>query len=445
MSATERLDTTAVTKITADGSIVRRVTIAGALGSVVEWYDYGIYGLLTTYLALSIVGGGDAASLILTNAGFAVSFLARPFGGVIFGYLGDKIGRKRLLATLLLLISGSTFAIGLVPSHAAIGIAAPVLLIALRILQGFSAGGEVAGAMSFVGEYAHREHRNFAQSFVAIGSFAALLFGSTFSAVLITTLGDATMESWAWRIPFFLAAPLGYVGFWIRRRMEETPHFQALQERKAVQRNPLKTAFTSRRHVAAIVLTIFLPALNGPGYYLLFTYMPTYLKTQLGEDHNFTLVTALVVTACSLVAIIISIPLMARLSDRIGRKPVLIISAIASGVVAFPMFALLATGNFGFAVIGAVVLAVAFSGHAAVVHTVLTEMFPTTVRYSAYSIGFNVSTVIFGGSAPLVMTALINATGSSMIPAYAAIITAAITFVCCFFVRETRGSDLRVE
>ncbi|WP_240629779.1 MFS transporter [Specibacter cremeus] len=437
------LNTAAIKVVTADGKVVRRATVAGAMGSFVEWYDYGIYGLLTTYIAVNMMGSKDLGSLFLTNVGFLVSFLARPFGSVICGYLGDKMGRKNLLAFLLLMISGATAAIGLIPSHQVIGVAAPVLLIALRVLQGFSAGGEVAGAMAFVGEYAHNKTRNFAMSFIAVGSFAALFFGSAVSAGLITVLGDATMGAWAWRVPFLLAVPLGLIGFYIRTRLEDTPHFAALRERNTVESNPLRAVFTSRRHISAIVLTIFLPALNGPGYYLLFAYMPTYLKTSLGRDHNFSMLQALIVTACSLVAIIIAIPLMARLSDRIGRKPVLAISSIAMAAVSFPMFALITTGNMGPACLATVVLAIAFSGHAAVVHTVLTELFPTSVRYSAYSIGFSISTIIFGGSAPLVMTEIIKATGNPMVPAYASIITALITLATVFLLKETKGQELR--
>ncbi|ALE05764.1 MFS transporter [Arthrobacter sp. ERGS1:01] len=440
---TGTLDTEQIQVVTADGKVVRKATIAGAMGSFVEWYDYGIYGLLTTYLAINVMGSKDVGSLLLTNIGFLVSFLARPFGSVICGYLGDKMGRKTLLSTLLLLISASTAAIGLIPSHAIIGIAAPILLILLRILQGFSAGGEVAGAMSFVGEYAPNRTRNLSMSFIAVGSFAALLFGSLLSTALIATLGDATMEAWAWRIPFLVAVPLGYVGFFIRSRMEDTPHFAALRERNQVERNPLKAVFTSKRHLQAIAITIFLPAVNGPGYYLLFAYMPTYLKTSLGNGHNFSSVQALMVTAVGLVTIIVAIPLMARLSDRIGRKPVLTLSAIAMAAVSYPMFTFIVTGQMGLAMVGAAVMAVAFSGHAAVVHTVLTELFPTTVRYSAYSIGFSISTIIFGGSAPLVMTELIKSTGSSMVPAYASIITALITLATIFFLKETKGQALR--
>ncbi|MFF7308912.1 MFS transporter [Streptomyces sp. NPDC008137] len=427
--------------VTANGKVVRKATVAGAIGSFVEWYDYGIYGLLVTYLAINIMGEAEAGGLFLTNVGFLVSFVARPFGSVICGYLGDRLGRKGLLATLLVLISAATAAIGLIPSHDVIGVAAPVLLVLLRVLQGFSAGGEVAGAMSFVGEYAPDARRNHLMSYIAVGSFVALMFGSAFSAVLITTLGEDSMSSWAWRVPFLLAVPLGYVGFYIRRRLEETPHFQALREQKTVARNPLREALTSPRHLKAIVLTIFLPALNGPGYYLLFVYMPTYLKTSLGE-HNFSMLRALTVTAFSLVAIALSIPLMARLSDRIGRKPVLAGSAVAMAAVSYPMFRLITTGEFGLACVGTIVLAVAFSGHAAVIHTMLAEMFPTSVRYSAYSIGFSISTVIFGGSAPLVMTELIESTGSNLIPAFASILTALITLIALAFVRETKGRPL---
>ncbi|MEU6139561.1 MFS transporter [Streptomyces sp. NPDC047081] len=430
--------------VPADDRVVRKATVAGTVGSFVEWYDYGIYGLLVTYLAVNIMGNADSGGLFLTNLGFLISFLARPFGSVICGYLGDRLGRKRLLATLLVLISGATAALGLIPSRATIGIAAPALLVLLRILQGFSAGGEVAGAMSFVGEYAPDRRRNFMMSFIAVGSFVALLFGSTLSAVLITALGDDAMTSWAWRVPFLVAVPLGYVGFYIRSRLEETPHFTALREQKSVARNPLREALTSKRHLKAIALTIFLPALNGPGYYLLFVYMPTYLKTSLG-DHNFSMVRALLVTACSLVAIVICIPLMARLSDRVGRKPVLAISAVAMAVVSYPMFLLITTGRFGLACLGTVALAISFSGHAAVVHTMLAEMFPTSVRYSAYSIGFSISTVIFGGSAPLVMTDLIESTGSNLIPAFASMLTAVITLVTVAFLRETKGRPLEAH
>ena len=420
--------------------VVKRVTLAGLIGSFVEWYDYGIYGLLAATLALNFSSpdAGANAALMFTYAGFAVSFVVRPFGGIVSGYLGDKIGRQLLLAWLILLISGSTAAIGVLPTYAAVGVFAPILLILLRMLQGFSAGGEASGAMSFVGEYAPDKRRGFMTSWLPVGSFFALLFGSLFASLLINSLGQDAMNSWAWRVPFLLAAPLGLVGFYIRSKLEDTPHFQSLREEKKIVRNPLKKAFTSKRHLKAIGMTIALPALNGPGYYILFVYMPTYLKT----EQKFTQLQGLLVTAVGLIVICIAIPLMATLSDRIGRKPLLLWSAVVMAVAAYPCFALTALGSIPAAMLAAAILALIFSAHAGVIQVQLVELFPTDVRYSAYAVGFNISTVIFGGTAPLLMTWLIGLTGNKSIPAFAVILTAIITTIAASRLVETAGKPL---
>ncbi|WP_432561736.1 MFS transporter [Kineococcus sp. SYSU DK003] len=423
-----------------DEGTLRRVTGAGLIGSFVEWYDYGIYGLLVGTLSVVLMPPGESAStgVLLTYAGFLVSFLVRPFGGVICGHLGDRIGRKRLLAALLLMISAATAAIGLIPDFATIGWAAPALLVLMRLVQGFSAGGEASGAMSFVAEYAPEGQRGRRTAWLAVGSFTALLFGSLLSSALLHGLSAEAMNGWGWRIPFLVAVPLGLVGFYIRTRLEDTPRFLSVQRENIAERNPLKAAFTSKRHLKAIGLTITLPALNGPGYYILFVYMPTYLKTELG----FTQVQGLLVTAAGLVAIIAAIPVLARVSDRVGRKPVLIGSALAMAVLAYPAFLAIQQGQMLLACVSAAVLALAFAGHAAVIHVTLVEMFPTNVRYSAYSVGFNITTVVFGGSAPLVMTAIINATGVTSVPAFAVVLTALITLVTALGLRETAGERL---
>jgi len=423
-----------------DRSVIKRVTLAGGIGSFVEWYDYGIYGLLVPSLALAFgPGSSSSGNIMLTYVGFLVSFLVRPFGGLLCGYLGDKLGRKTLLAVLLLMISGSTAAIGVIPSFATIGWAAPILLIALRMIQGFSAGGEVSGAMSFVAEYADNDKRGRTTQWLPMGSFAALLIGSLFSVVIIQLLGQHTLDSWAWRIPFLAAVPMGLVGFYIRNRLEDTPRFHALREARIVEHNPLRTALTSKRHLAAIGMTIALPALNGPGYYILFVYMPTYLKNEQG----FTQLQGLLITAVSLITILIMIPFAAQLSDRIGRKPVLLYSALAMGIGAYPCFLLISSGNMGTAALAGIILAALFAGHAAVIHVQLVELFPTNVRYTAYSVGFNLTTVVFGGSAPLVMNWLIGLTGDKSIPAYAVILTAVITALAALRLAETTGKPLR--
>ncbi|MCC3719990.1 MFS transporter [Rouxiella badensis] len=428
----------------AKSNIVKRASLAGGVGSFVEWYDYGIYGLLVSTLVLvfsaSSMNTSDAG-LMLTYVGFTVSFVVRPFGGVICGYLGDKMGRQKLLAILLLMISLATAAIGLLPSYESIGWAAPALLILLRVVQGFSAGGEVSGAGSFVAEYAEDDRRAVVMSPLVMGSFIALLFGSLLISGLINIYGAQAMRDWVWRVPFLLAIPMALIGVYIRTRIQDTPHFQMVKQNKAVVRNPIREVLTSKRHLKAIALAVTLPAVNGPGYYVLFVYMPTYLNKVM----HFAQIQSLMVTACGLLTIIGAIPMMAWLSDRLGRKPLLIASAIAMALLAYPCFWLLTLGMMPLACMAAILLAFAFAGHAAVIQATLAEMFPTNVRYSAYSIGFNLSTVIFGGSAPLLMTWLIGLTGIASIPSYMVIITAMLTLISTLYLKETAGKPLRAE
>ncbi|RLM26376.1 MFS transporter [Brenneria alni] len=431
-------------KENAQNNVVRRASLAGGVGSFVEWYDYGIYGLMVSTLVLvfsSSEMGLTDAGLMLTYLGFTVSFVVRPFGGVICGYLGDRIGRQKLLAILLLMISLATAAIGLLPSYASIGWAAPALLILLRIVQGFSAGGEVSGAGSFVAEYAEDHRRAVVMSPLVMGSFIALLFGSLLVSGLINIWGADAMKEWLWRVPFLLAIPMAMIGVYIRTRIQDTPHFQLIKQSKRVVHNPIRTVLTSKRHLKAIGLAITLPAVNGPGYYVLFVYMPTYLHKVM----HFTQVQSLMVTACGLLTIIGAIPMMAWLSDRLGRRPLLIASAVAMAVLAWPCFWLLTLGMMPLACMAAILLAFAFAGHAAVIQATLAEMFPTNVRYSAYSIGFNLSTVIFGGSAPLLMTWLIGLTGIASIPSYMVILTAILTIISALYLKETAGKPLNAE
>jgi len=440
---TGSLDFAASPEMAVKPSTVRRAALAGGVGSFVEWYDYGIYGLLASTLVVvfSPAASDDVtnAALMLTYLGFLVSFLVRPFGGVICGYLGDKIGRQKLLAYLVLLMSAGTAGFGLLPSYAVIGWLAPALLIFLRVVQGFSAGGEVSGAGSFVAEYAENDRRALRMAPLAMGSFLALLFGSLLITALLFVLGSSGLNAWGWRISFLLAIPMALVGVYIRTRIEDTPHFRHIQARREVVRNPILMVLTTKVYLKALGMALLLPAVNGPGYYILFVYMPTYLNRVM----HFTQMQSLIVTGSGLLTMVAAVPLMAWLSDRFGRKPLLLLSAAAIAVLAWPCFWLLTFGTMPFACLAAVLLALAFAGHAGVIHATLAEIFPTNVRYSAYSIGFNISTVIFGGSAPLLMTWLIGLTGVASIPSYMVILTAAITFVSALRLKETAGAALR--
>jgi MHS family proline/betaine transporter-like MFS transporter len=349
-----------------------------------------------------------------------------------------------VLVGVIALISAATAGIGLLPSYAAIGIAAPILLVLLRVAQGFSVGGEAAGAMTFLAEHAPAGKRGLITSYAQIASFLALLTGTLVAFSMSPWLTETAIEgggfgSWAWRVPFLVAIPMGVIGWYIRRAISDTPNFEKLKESGGLSHNPLKEAFSTPEHRRAMLLALFVPLMNGAGYYVLFSYMPTFLK---GDKIGFPTGTALLVTATSLVAISIAIPFMGALSDRVGRKKVIAGAAIAMAIGAIPCYALIVTGNVGLAMVGACIMAVIFAGHTAVIHILIVELFPTRVRQSAYGLGYNISSAVFGGTAPLLMTWLIPKFGI-YVPAYYAVLCALGTLIAVSTVTDRAHLPLR--
>lgn len=421
-----------------DPRSARRILLAGCVGIFAELYDNGIFGFLAGTLG-AVFFPDSKNAVLLVFVGYAVSFFFRPFGAIICGHLGDRIGRQRMLVFVIMLISFATAALGILPSYAAIGIAAPTLLILLRVLQGFSVGGEAAGAMTFLAEHAPEGKRGLYTSWAQVASFVSLLTGTLIAAAMTSGLGDHRMQEFGWRIPFLLAIPLGVTGIYIRRRITDTPNFARLRETGGLSRNPYREAFSSPQHRRAMLLALFIPLMNGSGYYVLFTYMPTFMSKVL----KFSSVQGLLVTAVSLVAISVAIPYMGALSDRVGRRNVLMWSAIAMAVVGIPCYLLIGTGNVALAILGACVMAVIFAGHTGVIHILLVELFPTRVRYSAYGLGYNISSALFGGTAPLLMTYLIGVTGNVDIPAFYAVVTALGTLIAVWRVTDKAHEPLR--
>ncbi len=426
-------------------STLRRVVLAGCIGIFVELYDNGIFAFMATALAIVFfdVSRSDKA-LLLVFAGYAVSFFIRPLGAILCGILGDKIGRQKMLVFVILLISVATAAIGVLPTYAAIGVAAPVLLVSLRIVQGFSVGGEAAGAMTFLAEHAGAGRRGLITSYAQIASFVALLTGTLVAFAMSPWLTQSAIHgggfgSWAWRIPFLVAIPMGLIGWYIRRSISDTPNFERLKESGQLARNPLREAFATPEHRRAMLLALFIPLMNGSGYYVLFSYMPTFLH---GKRIGFSAGTALAVTAASLVAISLAIPVMGALSDRFGRKAVIAWAAVAMAIGAIPCYALIVTGNVALAILGACIMAVIFAGHTAVIHILIVELFPTRVRYSAYGLGYNISSALFGGSAPFLMTWLIPHFGV-YVPAVYAVVTALGTLIAVSTVTDRAHLPLR--
>lgn len=437
MTATSNVDSDAPP---VDQQTLRRVTVAGSVGVFVEFYDYAVYGFLASTIATVFFPQQDpTAALLLTFSVFGITFLVRPLGGVLCGYLGDRIGRQRTLVFVLMLITGSTTAIGLLPGYASIGILAPILLVLMRLIQGFSAGGELSGAMSFVAEYAPEGRRGTLTGWAQLGAFVALLFGTVVATLLSQALGDEAMTTWGWRVPFLIAAPMGIIGFYIRNRLDDTPKFKQIRHESQRASNPLREALTSGQCRKAILLAIVLPLLNGSGYYVLFAYMPTYLTNALG----FNVTQGLIVTGCSLIGVIVAVPLAGRLSDRLGRKRLLIGSATVMAVLGYPCYWLCTQGTVALAVLGGVIMGVIFAGHTGVIHISLVELFPTRLRYTAYALGYNISTAVFGGAAPLLMTFLIAQTGDTAVPAYYVVATAIGTAIAAAVIRETAHAPLR--
>ena len=422
----------------AEPETIRRAVRGAAIGNTVEWFDFAIYGFLATYIAEKFFPPGDeTAALLNTFAIFAAAFFMRPLGGFFFGPLGDRIGRQKVLALVILLMSASTFAIGLVPSYDAIGVLAPLLLLLLRCLQGFSAGGEYGSGACFLAEYAPDKHRGFVVSFLVWSVVVGFLLGSLTVTGLEAVISESGMDSYGWRIPFLIAGVLGAVGLYIRLRLGDTPEFEALRDEGEVAESPLKEAVTTSWR--PILQIAGLVVIHNVGFYIVFTFLPSYFTKTLG----FTKMDAFVsITVASLVAIIL-IPPLGALSDRIGRKPLLIAGSLAFAVFAYPLFLLLNTGLLGAAIAAHAGLAAIESVFVCASLAAGAELFATRVRSSGYSIGYNVSVAVFGGTAPYVATWLVANTGNDLAPAYYVIAAAVVTFITVLTMRETAGRPLR--
>jgi MHS family proline/betaine transporter-like MFS transporter len=422
----------------AEPGAVRQAVKGAAIGNAVEWFDFAVYGFLATYIAGKFFPPGDeTAALLNTFAICAAAFFMRPLGGFFFGPLADRIGRQRVLALVILLMSASTLAIGLIPSYESIGVFAPILLLLLRCLQGFSAGGEYGSGACFLAEYASDKHRGFVVSFLVWSVVVGFLLGSVTVTGLEATLSESAMNSYGWRIPFLIAGVLGAVGLYIRLRLSDTPEFESLRDEGELSTSPLREAITTSWR--PILQIIGLVVIHNVGFYIVFTFLPSYFTKTLG----FTKIDAFVsITIASLVAIVL-IPPLGALSDRIGRKPLLIAGSIGFAVFAYPLFLLLNTGSLPAAIAAHATLAAIESVFVCASLAAAAELFATRVRSSGYSIGYNLSVAVFGGTAPYIATWLVARTGNEIAPAYYVIAAAVVTLLTVLTMRETAGRPLR--
>ncbi len=421
---------------TAEGRAeVRKATAASAMGNMTEWFDYGVYAVAVTYITAHFfpTEGGTVMAL----ATFALSFLVRPLGGLVWGPLGDKLGRKKILALTILMMSGATFLIGVLPTYQSIGVIAPALLVLLRMIQGFSTGGEYGGAATFMAEYAPDRKRGFFGSFLEFGTLGGFALGTAAMLVLRLGLGEEAMMAYGWRIPFFLALPMGLIGLYLRSRLEDTPVFQELEEAGETQDSGT---------LKELVLTYWRPILTMAGLvialnvvnYTLLSYMPTYLETQLGLSSSASLATILI----GEVAMMAVIPFAGSLSDKIGRKPMWYTSVIGLFVLALPMFWLMGQ-SFGLAILAFAILGLLYIPQLATITATFPAMFPSHVRFAGFAVTYNVATALFGGTAAMVNEAVINSTGFLLFPAVYMMAACVIGVVAVKFMPETAGASLR--
>ncbi|OED31740.1 MHS family MFS transporter [Planococcus maritimus] len=418
-----------------DKKTTRRILTASLVGSSIEWFDYFLYGTMAALVfnQLFFVNEDPTVGLMLAYASFALSFFIRPFGGIIFSHIGDRIGRKKTLVITLSLMGIATFGMGLLPTYQAIGIWAPILLITLRLIQGLGIGGEWGGALLLATEYAPPEKRGLFGSIPQMGVTIGLVLG-TLALWIMTLLPNDAFMTWGWRVPFILSALLVVFGLWIRKGIDETPEFKAVQASGEIPKVPLVE--TLKYHWREVLIAVGAKVVETAPFYIFGTFIVSYATTNLGFSRTATLGAVMVATIITTILI----PVMGSLSDRIGRKKLYIAGASAMALFAFPYFWMIHQGSVLMLVLATIIgLGIIWAPITAVLGTMFSEIFDAKVRYTGVTLGYQIGAALAGGTAPLVATALLARFDNSYVPvAIYIIFTALISLVSIWAVKDLK-------
>lgn len=412
-----------------DLGVPRRVLAAAVIGTVLEWYDFAIYAALATVIGRLFFPSEDpAVSLLVTLGSYAVGFVCRPLGGIVFGRLGDRIGRRSMLAITMVVVGTASLGIGLLPTYASAGVLAPALLVALRMVQGLAVGAEWTGGATFLIEYARTGRRGLCSGIVQASTVTGFLLGTGTATVVVGALDQDTVDSWAWRLPFLLGGVVAAIGLFVRLRLDESPVFVRAEDA------PVPDGRSTRRNWLVLLGVVFGVTLCG--------YTATSFPAYLAGVTELPLPDAL---ATNVVALAIEVPLIVlagAVSDRVGRKPLMAVALAGFAVGTYPIFLLVTSGTLAGALAGQVLFVVLFATVSGPMAAMFVELFPTRVRSTAFSSSYNIGVAVFGGTAPFVNTLLATSTGSPMAPAYYLTFGVVVSLIVLRAVRDRHAEAL---
>jgi MFS transporter, MHS family, proline/betaine transporter len=417
---------------------MKKIILSSMIGNGLEWYEYALYAYVVTIISKLFFPAGDESAHLLATLGiFAVGFVARPFGGILFGIIGDRYGRRAALVASIFLMAIPTGLIGLLPTFAQVGIAAPLLLTFLRIMQGLSLGGEFSGSMTFLVEHAPSNKRGLIGALSLASLILGFLLGSLVATLINALVGEAAFAAWGWRIPFLLGVPIGLVGYYIRHHCAESPTYVFAKEQGTLSETPIRDAITQEYWHILQSIGIFI-SVTMP-FYLVSAFFMTFTEHTLGRSRE----EALMLNTLNMLILLVGSLFSAWLADRIGRKRILVVTAVAYLILTYPTMQLMLRPELSWIVLGQAFFAIVVSIYIGPIPAILVEMFPTRVRYSGMALSYNICAALFGGTAPMVNQWLITTTGNKLAMAWYVVACAAISLFSLYFYRDQYQESLR--
>ncbi|OQW33385.1 MAG: hypothetical protein A4E19_02950 [Nitrospira sp. SG-bin1] len=418
---------------------LRKTVFAGAIGNVLEWYDFALFGYFAPVLSgLFFPASDPSLSLIATFGVFAVGFLARPLGALLFGYWGDTRGRRTALAWSIILMALPTCLVGLLPTYAQIGLAAPLALTILRFFQGLSVGGEFTGSVTFLVEHAAPTERGYIGSWAGFSAQIGALLGSGVGTLASTNLAPEVLQQWGWRIPFVAGSVIALVGWYLRRRIPESPAFERLQQAGGVSSAPVRELLASHR--ASLLQVIGLVLLHGVGFYTFYVFLPTYLA----KVTDLPMGTTLLINTICMALMAILIPLMGKLSDRVGHRWVLAVGAAGLALGTVPVFSWFGSGHLLLIATAQGLITVFVAAYMGPFFAIVATLFPVARRYTGLSVSYNLASALFGGTAPLMATMLMERSGNALAPGWYVTLCAVLSLIALSTIREEGKGTAKV-